>query len=215
MVNPMSKTPTHKWIVAAVCESEADMPQIITHIENDTNEKILMYESLEKKSFKYELKFLPIPIPVDRLMRRDLDGDNYFDVCIGTHVRAGIKSFPDYWGLTLLLNRDLLIKYGLDAKFVQIVKHNYFKRSSYDNHVICCFGGTPEAGMRCSEPSTKTCEAFAGCNQCKDTNVLISCKHTCYHYFICLTLLDTWPRDRKKNVIIDYEQFKPPVPHIY
>jgi hypothetical protein len=211
----MNKIPIRKWVVVAVCESEEDMAQIVSHIKNDTMKKIKSYELLTGNSFKYALEFLPVFVPISRLMRRDLDGDNYFDVCIGTHIRAGMKSIQDCWALTFLIDRDLLIKHNIGEKFAMIVKNNYFKPANYSNHIICCFGGVPNNDMRWDTPSEKTCETFSGCNQCKNVNIISSCKHTCYHYMINLTLLDAWPRDRNKNILIEFEQFKPPVPYIY
>ena len=154
---------------------------------------------ISKQSTTPKLHFPKITvkgIDVSTLRPRD-KSDTQVEISVVSLIRNDFASNTQLRGMALLLDRDLMVKNGVENKYLTIVKHGYFSTRRYPGHYMCCFGGTPSDGMRCSETVDKKCLDYthSTCTACKKKdNIVVSCKHTCYWYLISVLLGLVKPR---------------------
>jgi hypothetical protein len=181
--------PTRRWLIAAYSDAQTDRQNILQDINNDID---YFKRFSQSQPFPYELALDIVWFDADSAgVKRYKSESDFLDYNVIPSLAEMYTKLDDYVGLVLLLDRDLLIRNEINTLYVPTIKREFFKAKKHPFNFVCCFGGTPQDGMRCSvvPKSGNICQIRAhGCTTCEPDDKIEMCRHTCYWFFIGLLL---------------------------
>lgn len=181
--------PAHQWLIAALCDETTNKNRVELELNSDLSLTMKRYEEIELKQFPYSVDLVFEWIDISKIETGvNFGSDALVEISIASHIRKRRGELDSLRALAFLLDRNLLINNNMKDMFTCIVKYRFFDPVREPTHFMCCFGDTPESGMRCSLSSNNICKTYGWCAKCKSDDILAKCKHTCYWHLIGLML---------------------------